>query len=79
MQLIYIVVISVSAGVDMNFTYVFVLVWLAYLVCSGVLLFSRGFLLARVSKTETSSCRRLSTNPNDVSNSEKARRNEIFI
>lgn len=63
----------------MNLTYVFVLVWLAYLVCSGVLLFSRGFLLARVSKTETSSCRRLSTDPNDVSNSEKAGRNEIFI
>lgn len=64
----------------MNLTYVFVLVWLAYLVCSGVLLFSRGFLLARVSKTETSSCRRLSTNPNDVSNSENAkRRNAIII
>lgn len=51
----------------MNYTYLFVLVWLAYLICSGVLLFSRGFLLARVSKTETSTCRRLSTNPNDVS------------
>ncbi|KAH8407442.1 hypothetical protein KR222_001268 [Zaprionus bogoriensis] len=49
----------------MNFTYLFVLIWLAYLVCSGVLLFSRGFLLARVSKAENSSCRRLSTNPND--------------
>ncbi|XP_062129647.1 GPI ethanolamine phosphate transferase 3 [Drosophila sulfurigaster albostrigata] len=49
----------------MNFTYLFVLIWLAYLICSGVLLFSRGFLLARVSKTETSSCRRLSLNPND--------------
>ncbi|EDW85727.1 uncharacterized protein Dwil_GK22996 [Drosophila willistoni] len=49
----------------MNFTYLFVLIWLAYLVCSGVLLFSRGFLLARVSKTESSTCRRLSTNPND--------------
>ncbi|XP_017038698.1 GPI ethanolamine phosphate transferase 3 [Drosophila ficusphila] len=47
----------------MNFTYVFVLIWLAFLICSGVLLFSRGFLLARVSKTETSTCRRLSTNP----------------
>ncbi|XP_064543887.1 GPI ethanolamine phosphate transferase 3 [Drosophila montana] len=49
----------------MKYTYLFVLVWLAYLICSGVLLFSRGFLLARVSKTETSTCRRLSTNPND--------------
>ncbi|XP_023175163.2 GPI ethanolamine phosphate transferase 3 [Drosophila hydei] len=49
----------------MNYTYLFVLIWLAYLICSGVLLFSRGFLLARVSKTETSTCRRLSTNPND--------------
>ncbi|XP_016958314.1 GPI ethanolamine phosphate transferase 3 [Drosophila biarmipes] len=48
----------------MNFTYVFVLIWLALLISSGVLLFSRGFLLARVSKTETSTCRRLSTNPN---------------
>ncbi|KAH8348918.1 hypothetical protein KR084_012437 [Drosophila pseudotakahashii] len=48
----------------MNFTYVFVLIWLAFLISSGVLLFSRGFLLARVSKTETSTCRRLSTNPN---------------
>lgn len=51
----------------MNYTYLFVLIWLAYLICSGVLLFSRGFLLARVSKTETSTCRRLSTNPDDVS------------
>ncbi|XP_017146673.1 GPI ethanolamine phosphate transferase 3 [Drosophila miranda] len=49
----------------MNVTYLFVLIWLAFLICSGVLLFSRGFLLARVSKTETSTCRRLSTNPND--------------
>ncbi|KAH8237226.1 hypothetical protein KR038_007292 [Drosophila bunnanda] len=49
----------------MNFTYLFVLIWLALLISSGVLLFSRGFLLARVSKTETSSCRILSTNPND--------------
>nr|XP_016940820.1 GPI ethanolamine phosphate transferase 3 [Drosophila suzukii] len=48
----------------MNLTYVFVLIWLAFLISSGVLLFSRGFLLARVSKTETSTCRRLSTNPN---------------
>lgn len=63
----------------MNLTYVFVLVWLAYLVCSGVLLFSRGFLLARVSKTETSSCRRLSTNPNDVSNAENAKRSNAII
>ncbi|XP_032571459.1 GPI ethanolamine phosphate transferase 3 [Drosophila sechellia] len=48
----------------MNLTYLFVLIWLAFLISSGVLLFSRGFLLARVSKTETSTCRRLSTNPN---------------
>ncbi|XP_017078560.1 GPI ethanolamine phosphate transferase 3 [Drosophila eugracilis] len=48
----------------MKFTYLFVLIWLAFLISSGVLLFSRGFLLARVSKTETSTCRRLSTNPN---------------
>ncbi|EDV36022.1 uncharacterized protein Dana_GF12178 [Drosophila ananassae] len=49
----------------MNFTYLFVLIWLAFLISGGVLLFSRGFLLARVSKTETSTCRRLSTNPHD--------------
>ncbi|KAH8277868.1 hypothetical protein KR018_009256 [Drosophila ironensis] len=49
----------------MNLTYVFVLVWLAFLISSGVLLFSRGFLLARVSKTETSTCRRLSSDAND--------------
>ncbi|XP_030373820.1 GPI ethanolamine phosphate transferase 3 [Scaptodrosophila lebanonensis] len=49
----------------MNITYIFVLIWLAYLISSGVLLFSRGFLLSRVSKTEVSSCRRLSNNPND--------------
>jgi len=51
----------------MNLTYLFVLIWLAFLISSGVMLFSRGFLLARVSKTETSTCRRLSTNPNAVS------------
>ncbi|XP_037946373.1 GPI ethanolamine phosphate transferase 3-like [Teleopsis dalmanni] len=45
--------------------YVFVLILLAYMIGSGVLLFSRGFLLSRVSKTDVSSCRRLSTNPND--------------
>ncbi|XP_017837344.2 GPI ethanolamine phosphate transferase 3 [Drosophila busckii] len=63
---------------NMNFTYIFVLIWLAYLICSGVLLFSRGFLLARVSKTETSSCRRLSINPNDELRLTPEVVNEIF-
>ncbi|XP_050327392.1 GPI ethanolamine phosphate transferase 3 [Bactrocera neohumeralis] len=46
-------------------SYFFVLIWLAYLISSGVLLFSRGFLLSRVSKTDISSCQRLSLNESD--------------
>lgn len=46
-------------------SYAFVLIWLAYLIASGVYLFSRGFLLSRVSKTDVSSCRHLSLDPND--------------
>lgn len=48
-------------------SYSLVLLWLAYLIASGVYLFSRGFLLSRVSKTDVSSCRHLSLDPNDVS------------
>ncbi|KAM7341838.1 phosphatidylinositol glycan anchor biosynthesis class O isoform 1-T4 [Cochliomyia hominivorax] len=46
-------------------SYALVLLWLGYLIASGVYLFSRGFLLSRVSKTERSSCRHLSLDPND--------------
>ncbi|XP_053966273.1 GPI ethanolamine phosphate transferase 3 [Anastrepha ludens] len=46
-------------------SYFFVLIWLAYMISSGVLLFSRGFLLSRVSKTDVSSCQRLSLNESD--------------
>ncbi|XP_023291866.2 GPI ethanolamine phosphate transferase 3 [Lucilia cuprina] len=42
-----------------------VILWLAYLISSGVYLFSRGFLLSRVSKTDVSSCRHLSLDQND--------------
>lgn len=51
----------------MNFAwnYLFVLIWIAYLIGSGVFLFSRGFLLSRVSKTDISTCRRLSNNPDE--------------
>ncbi|XP_067629942.1 GPI ethanolamine phosphate transferase 3 [Eurosta solidaginis] len=51
----------------MNFAlnYLLVLIWIAYLIASGVLLFSRGFLLSRVSKTDVSSCQRLSLNESD--------------
>ncbi|XP_065366612.1 GPI ethanolamine phosphate transferase 3 [Calliphora vicina] len=46
-------------------SYAFVILWLAYLIASGVYLFSRGFLLSRVSKTDVSSCRHLSLDQND--------------
>ncbi|KAL5275149.1 PIGO family protein [Megaselia abdita] len=36
--------------------YLFVLLWLAILISSGIFLFSRGFLLSRVSKTEVANC-----------------------
>ncbi|XP_036331561.1 GPI ethanolamine phosphate transferase 3 [Rhagoletis pomonella] len=46
-------------------SYLLVLIWLAYMLSSGVLLFSRGFLLSRVSKADVSSCQRLSLNESD--------------
>lgn len=45
--------------------YLFVLIWIAYLISSGVFLFSRGFLLSRVSKQDFSTCRLLSNDPNE--------------
>ncbi|XP_055379561.1 GPI ethanolamine phosphate transferase 3 [Condylostylus longicornis] len=45
--------------------YIFILIWFAYLICSGVILFSRGFLLSRISKKDVSTCRHLSTNANE--------------
>ncbi|XP_004521984.1 GPI ethanolamine phosphate transferase 3 [Ceratitis capitata] len=59
-------------------SYFFVLIWLAYLVASGVLLFSRGFLLSRVSKTDVSSCRQLSLNESDEYFLNEEIVNEIF-
>lgn len=47
-------------------SYGLTLIWLTYLIASGVILFSRGFLLSRVSKTDVSNCRRLSLDINDV-------------
>lgn len=35
---------------------VFVLIWTAYLMCAGIHLFSKGFLLTRVAQTETNMC-----------------------
>ncbi|XP_075165839.1 phosphatidylinositol glycan anchor biosynthesis class O [Haematobia irritans] len=46
-------------------SFILVLAWIAYLISSGVYLFSRGFLLSRVSKTDISTCRHLSTDPSD--------------
>uniref|UniRef100_A0A1A9UR96 GPI ethanolamine phosphate transferase 3, catalytic subunit n=1 Tax=Glossina austeni TaxID=7395 RepID=A0A1A9UR96_GLOAU len=46
-------------------SYGLTLIWLTYLIASGVILFSRGFLLSRVSKTDVSNCRQLSLDIND--------------
>ncbi|XP_061391241.1 GPI ethanolamine phosphate transferase 3 [Musca vetustissima] len=59
-------------------SYVLMLAWIAYLISSGVYLFSRGFLLSRVSKTDVSSCRHLSTDPNDEYFLTEAVVDEIF-
>lgn len=36
--------------------YLFVLVWLSYLLSSGIYLFSKGFLLSRVAQNNISKC-----------------------
>jgi hypothetical protein len=36
--------------------FLFALVWFVYLLCSGIHLFSKGFLLSRVAQTEFTTC-----------------------
>ncbi|XP_073845761.1 phosphatidylinositol glycan anchor biosynthesis class O [Musca autumnalis] len=59
-------------------SYALMLAWVAYLISSGVYLFSRGFLLSRVSKSDVSSCRHLSIDPNDEYYLTEAVVSEIF-
>lgn len=39
-----------------NLNYLFVLVSFAFIISSGVFIFSRGFLLTRVARTEKKNC-----------------------
>lgn len=52
----------------LGISYALALIWIAYLLVAGVVLFSRGFLLSRVSKTNFSQCTRLASNQSQVSN-----------
>lgn len=37
----------------------FVMIWVLYIISSGIYLFSRGFLLSRQAHTEINSCKEL--------------------
>lgn len=44
----------------------FVMIWVLFIISSGIYLFSRGFLLSRRTHTETNSCKKLTAcDPND--------------
>lgn len=44
----------------------FIMIWVLYIISSGIYLFSRGFLLSRQAHTEINSCKKLTQcNPND--------------
>lgn len=42
--------------------YFFVLIWMGYIIATGVHLFSKGFLLTRISQTNFTECQIFETN-----------------
>lgn len=61
--------------------YFFVLIWIAYLICSGLYLFSKGFLLSRIVTKNRNACEHFLGNLNEVSHYLKFKKKygQIFI